>query len=122
MIPDRTVVLDRVPRILVAAAGALTVLASCKSASTVETGTQRSQGSLATKARTGPDAPRSDSIGIAEMTGDRTIVLNLRASVDRAGSGEARLVYPPSHPQYREILEHLGGMKPGETKPVPPWP
>jgi hypothetical protein len=34
----------------------------------------------------------------------------------------ALLTYPPSHPQYREILEHVGGLKPGETKPCPPFP
>jgi hypothetical protein len=122
MIPDRRVELNRLPRLLLVAAGAVTVATSCRSTSTVETGTQRSQGSLTTKADPGPPAPRSDSIGIAEMTSDRTIVLNLRASADRAGAGEARLVYPPSHPQYREVLEHLGGMSPGETKPIPPWP
>jgi hypothetical protein len=36
--------------------------------------------------------------------------------------GDGFLTYPPSDPQYAEILRHLGGLKPGETKSVPPWP
>jgi hypothetical protein len=34
---------------------------------------------------------------------------------------ESQLVYPPDDPQYEEIKHHLGGIKPGESKPVPPW-
>ena len=34
---------------------------------------------------------------------------------------EAQLVYAPDDPQYEEIKHHLGGIKPGESKPVPPW-
>ena len=33
-----------------------------------------------------------------------------------------RLVYPPTHPAYADVLEHLDGLKPGESKLVPPWP
>lgn len=63
-----------------------------------------------------------ESIGSARMLEDGTLVLDLRAT-DAAGRiGDARLYYPKSHRQYREILDHLGPMKPGETKPVPPWP
>ena len=35
--------------------------------------------------------------------------------------GDSRLVYGKDHPQYRQVLQHLGGLEPGETKPVPPW-
>lgn len=63
-----------------------------------------------------------ESIGSARMLEDGTLVLDLRAT-DAAGRvGDARLYYPKSHRQYREVLEHLGPMKPGETRPVPPWP
>ena len=54
------------------------------------------------------------------MLQDRTLVLDLRAE-SGAALGDARLVYPPSHAQYHSVLEHLGGLSPGETKPVPPW-
>jgi hypothetical protein len=36
--------------------------------------------------------------------------------------GDAVLVYSPTDPQYEEIKKHVGGLKPGEEKPVPPWP
>jgi hypothetical protein len=52
------------------------------------------------------------------MLPDGTLELDLRGP----GGAEARIVYPPSHPKYKATLEHLGGMKPGETKSVPPWP
>jgi hypothetical protein len=61
------------------------------------------------------------SIGVATMDGSGTIVLQLRAN-DGGIHGHARLVYPPTHPEYASILGHLGGLRPGESKPVPPWP
>lgn len=63
------------------------------------------------------------SIGSARMRADGTIVLQLRAEDPASGAiGDAELEYPPGHPQYKEVLEHLAGLKPGEEKPVPPWP
>jgi hypothetical protein len=62
-----------------------------------------------------------DSIGMATMAPDGTIFLDLRAEGPSGVRGDARLTYPPSHPQYREVLAHLGGLAPGERKPVPPW-
>jgi hypothetical protein len=29
--------------------------------------------------------------------------------------------YRPGDPQYEEIKKHIGGIAPGETKPVRPW-
>jgi hypothetical protein len=34
---------------------------------------------------------------------------------------ESQLVFAPDDPQYDEIKHHLGGIAPGESKPVPPW-
>jgi hypothetical protein len=62
------------------------------------------------------------SIGVATMGSDGTIELRLRATGPGRMVGEGFLTYPPSDPQYAEILRHLGGLKPGETKSVPPWP
>jgi hypothetical protein len=56
------------------------------------------------------------------MEADGTVVLYLRAEGVGGSIGDARLVYAPTHKDYRKILEHLGGLKPGERKPVPPWP
>jgi hypothetical protein len=30
--------------------------------------------------------------------------------------------YPPGDPDYDKVLKHLGGLKPGDDKPVPPFP
>lgn len=60
-------------------------------------------------------------IGVATMDADGTIVLQLRAN-DGGVRGESRLTYPRTHKDYDAILKHLGGLRPGETKPVPPWP
>ena len=64
----------------------------------------------------------ADSIGVATMDPDGTIVLQLRAEGPDGVLGDALLRYPPSHKDYKDVLTHLGGMKPGESKPVPPWP
>jgi hypothetical protein len=62
------------------------------------------------------------SIGLATMEPDGTIVLKLRAEGPGRMMGEGLLRYPPSHKDYNEVLTHIGGLKPGESKPVPPWP
>ena len=61
-----------------------------------------------------------DSIGRAKMSVDGAITLQLR-SLWPNPIAESELVFPPDDPQYAEIKHHLGGMVPGETKPVPPW-
>jgi hypothetical protein len=63
-----------------------------------------------------------NSIGSATMETDGTIVLQLRPKSSGAASGDALLRYPPGHPDYQKILRHLGGLKTGEVKAVPPWP
>lgn len=71
-------------------------------------------------------APSSESstpsIGIATMMPDGTIVLQLRGQADDGTVAETQLVIKPGDPTYASTLQHLGGLKPGETKPVPPWP
>ena len=68
----------------------------------------------------GGDNPPA-SIGSATMKPDGTIVLRLRAAQPNM-VGEALLEYHPGDPRYSETLKHLGGLRPGETKSVPPWP
>jgi hypothetical protein len=69
------------------------------------------------------DAPATPapSIGEATMLEDGTLVLDLVATAGGT-RGHGRVTYAPSDPQYAEVLEHLGGMQPGERKLVPPWP
>ncbi len=61
-----------------------------------------------------------DSIGTAEMANDGTITLHLRSLwPDPIAEGE--LIYAPDDPQYADIKQHLGGIAPGDVKPVKPW-
>ena len=74
-----------------------------------------------------PDEPKRTpqaSIGVARMLPDGTLVLDLRATdaEGRGFRGDARFYYTKSHRDYAEILQHVGPIAPGETKPVPPWP
>ena len=63
------------------------------------------------------DCRRPGTIGTAVMGEDGTITLNLR-SPDGA---EGLLVYKKGDPNYARIVSHLGGIRPGEHKPVPPF-
>lgn len=65
-----------------------------------------------------PQAP----IGVCWMEADGTIKMRLRAEGPGGIVGHAMLEYPPDHPEYQEILEHVGPIKPGERKAVQPWP
>lgn len=60
-----------------------------------------------------------DSIGVATMYPDGTIVLNLHhhGNVD----ADAEIKYDRKDKQYSEIADHLGGLRPGEVKVVRPW-
>jgi hypothetical protein len=69
-----------------------------------------------------PDLPPWDTIGVATMDEHGTITLQLRAEGPGGMRGDALLQYSPVHPQYHEILAHLGELRPGESKWVPPWP
>ena len=85
---------------------------------------RRAVAAAATALLSGPAGAQqagTPTIGTARMAADGTIILDL---VARSGSatGHGRLVYPPDHPDHGMILRHLGGLRPGETKPVPPFP
>ena len=77
--------------------------------------------SLPRQAPTAEECPE-DAIGVASMADDGTITLDLRADLPGGGHGHAQLTYPISHPEYAAILSHVGGLQPGETRCVPPWP
>lgn len=58
-------------------------------------------------------------IGQAAMRDDGTIVMDLRMEDPKSGAiGDARVTYRPGDPRYQATLDHLGGLKPGEIKPV----
>ena len=60
------------------------------------------------------------SIGVAHMSEDRVITLRLR-SLPPGPIAEGEFRYAPKDPQYRDVIRHLGGIRPGEWKPVRPW-
>ena len=62
------------------------------------------------------------SIGMASMDEKRTITLKLRAEDGTGIQGNAQFTYPLGHERYQEMIDHLGGLNPGEQKLVPPWP
>ncbi len=62
-----------------------------------------------------------DSIGMAIMLDDGTVVMDLRAQSGPV-LGDARITCKKGDLHYESVLKHLGDMKPGESKPVPPWP
>jgi hypothetical protein len=65
--------------------------------------------------------PSTASIGMARMLPDGTILIGVASggSGDRA---QAVMQLKPGDTQYQPVLDHIGGLKPGETKPIPPWP
>lgn len=60
-------------------------------------------------------------IGTAQLQEDGALVLDLRAETgDTVGHG--RVIYNPGDEHYQAVLDHIGDIKPGESKPVRPWP
>ncbi len=100
---------------------ALTVAVLLLPASSCASGKTAAPGSAAEAVSRDAATTVKPSIGMARMLPDGTIVLDLRAETGGA-TGDAQFRYPKEHPQYREILEHVGGLEPGQEKPVPPWP
>lgn len=62
------------------------------------------------------------AIGQATMADDGTIVLDLFPSGERGEAGVAQFCLSPTDAEYQSMLEHVGGLQPGEQKLVPPWP
>jgi hypothetical protein len=61
----------------------------------------------------------SASIGSASMDSDRMIIVMLRAEDGQGAVGDAALFMKPGHKDYQKTLQHVGGLKPGQTKPYP---
>ena len=63
-----------------------------------------------------------ESIGTATTEAKGTIVLYLFARGPGGMHGEGILRYPVSDPKYKDVLDYVGPLKPGEAGPVQPWP
>lgn len=68
------------------------------------------------------EEPLPEEIGSAYMREDGTLEMSLRAVAADGTIGEAMLVVAPGDARYPSMVKHLGGIKPGEGKPVPPFP
>ena len=77
---------------------------------------------LGCAAAPGTTTQNAAGIGVATMSADGAITLQLRAEGAGGTVGDAVFVYKPGDPMYAEVKQHIGDIKPGETKPVPPWP
>ena len=62
---------------------------------------------------------KSQYVGTARMLADLSIEQQVVARGARGAIGEARIVLKPGDPAYRETLELVGGLRPGEMKAVP---
>jgi hypothetical protein len=60
------------------------------------------------------------AIGIATMQPDGSIAVRVR--IGPQSDREAVLVLYPGDSTYQRMIEHVGGLMPGESKPIPPWP
>lgn len=61
------------------------------------------------------------SIGVATMLQNGTILIGVGGGPD-AQRARAVLMVEPGDSTYQSIIDHVGGLKPGETKIIPPWP
>jgi hypothetical protein len=64
--------------------------------------------------------PSMPYVGTAAMLDDGTISLHLRLTTDGKSINDT-LVYKVSDHAYDNVLRHLGGLRPGETKEFRPW-
>jgi hypothetical protein len=60
------------------------------------------------------------SIGVATMLANGTILVGVGGPDGLRA--RAVLMVEPGDTNYQAIIDHVGGLKPGETKPIPPWP
>lgn len=69
-----------------------------------------------------PARAAAADVGSAYMRPDGTLEMSLRTETTDGTIGEAFLVIAPADPRYEDMVAHLGGIKPGEGKPIPPFP
>ena len=61
-------------------------------------------------------------IGTATMAPDHSIRLQLVSRECDGTLAHGDFVVQPNASNYAEILRHIGGLEPGQSKPVSPWP
>jgi hypothetical protein len=76
--------------------------------------------SSAEEVRSSDARPSMPYVGTAAMLDDGTISLHLRLTSDGRPVDDT-LTYKVSDHAYDDVLRHLGGLRPGETKAFRPW-
>ena len=69
-----------------------------------------------------PARPEPENVGSAYMQPDGTLEMSLRTETQDGTIGEALLVVAKDDPRYADMVKHLGGIKPGEGRAIPPFP
>lgn len=69
-----------------------------------------------------PPPSNEEIIGSASMDAERMITVMLRAEDGHGMVGDAAFFLNPSHKDYQKTIQHVGGLKPGQSKPYPAWP
>jgi hypothetical protein len=64
----------------------------------------------------------AETIGVARLEPNGTIVLQLRVTADDGTVGDSLLRVSQADPRHLEIQRHVGFLKPGESVLVRPWP
>ena len=62
-------------------------------------------------------------IGVATLEKDGALTVSLRAESAHSGQpiiGHSQTSYHPKDPEYQMYLRHMGGLKRGESKSIPP--
>jgi len=90
--------------------------ASANAAAPTSADPSDAEGSPAAAASAGSGPP----VGTAKLEEDGTLVLTLYTRGPMHGQTQKK--YAKDDPKREEILKHVGGLKPGEEKLVPPWP
>ena len=63
-----------------------------------------------------------DIIGSVVMRSDRSLSMRLRSVQCDGTLAEGSLDIKPAEGNYQLVIDHVGGLQPNETKPVPAWP
>jgi hypothetical protein len=69
-----------------------------------------------------PPTRSGDIIGSVVMRSDRSLSMRLRSVQCDGTLAEGILDIKPAEGNYQLVIDHVGGLQPNETKPVPAWP
>lgn len=74
------------------------------------------------KSDNGENGEKIKSVGTALLKDDGTIILVLGTGGATDQKASILVQYKPKDKEYQKIIEHVGGLKAGEAKNIPPWP